>query len=336
MTEEDVFDILYAAKKYLVDPVVQKCMDFLNSHVTTETVCPILTYALFYEEEELVTKCLRLIRLKTKEVVDSEDFNDLSKEAMQKIVESEVLTISEDELLEACIGWCKQECSRCGDDFSPKFVRQYLGESFYCFRLMNITDKFLYSCFLGSGILSDEEEAGLNMYLMKQNNFTQINSLANFASTARRRVTPGEHQCDLVTKCSGSSNTFNVPRLHKFSVSEDILLHGIDIVDSPHSCITAVQVAILQDSETLFQTVLSVSAARRKASFGLAISLFLPKHIQLHAGDFQIKLHFRSMGGNANVGYCSPPSDGVEANGVCFQMSCPDVFHIGGLRFSVV
>lgn len=150
-----------------------------------------------------------------------------------------------------------------------------------------------------------------------------------FLQEERKRVKTGECRCVLATKSTGSVNYFNNGCLHEFSISEDIVLHGIEVVATPWSYITGIRVVVSQDAKTLFRTLLKVPVARKEMETGSLISLHLPKRIPLHEGEFAISLNFSSIAGNSCVGTCSPASQGVEVNGVLIKPCDTYIFHIG-------
>ena len=60
----------------------------------------------------LKTKCLSLLREKTREVLVDPDFEDLSESTVLSIVKDDALNINELELFDAVIRWAKIQCTR--------------------------------------------------------------------------------------------------------------------------------------------------------------------------------------------------------------------------------
>ncbi|OON20538.1 BTB/POZ domain protein [Opisthorchis viverrini] len=56
-----VFYVLYAAKKYMLAPLGQRCVEHLKGLITASNVCLMLDRSLFFDEEDLTRRCWHVI-----------------------------------------------------------------------------------------------------------------------------------------------------------------------------------------------------------------------------------------------------------------------------------
>lgn len=111
----DGIDLLDAAFKYKVDPLVQKCGRFLEDLLSLTNVCYIYEKAAAYSLPILQDKCLKLVLDAGFVVLRSKAFEVLSKECAMDIVASSELNIdSELVVFDALFRWARLECCRTG------------------------------------------------------------------------------------------------------------------------------------------------------------------------------------------------------------------------------
>jgi hypothetical protein len=168
LTADNVLPVLFAAKKYMMDNLVVRCLCFLKDNIREDNVCTILNHCVLYDEKELVGKCLKFIGPRTKHILVSEGFLNLSKSALKHLLEFDRLVVdSECEVLEACKAWAVRCLESLLDDgssseaeYEPEQdheVRKTLGDSLYQIRFATMTvDEFAKSVG-ASRILTDEE-----------------------------------------------------------------------------------------------------------------------------------------------------------------------------------
>jgi len=65
LTEDSVFAVLYAAKKYLVTSLVRRCVAYLESVLSPENVCLFLENLFLFEDEypALRQRCLQVMHI---------------------------------------------------------------------------------------------------------------------------------------------------------------------------------------------------------------------------------------------------------------------------------
>jgi len=66
-----VMAAVYVAKKYYVQPFVERCRTFLKESLDVENVCKIPEQAVAFSEQQLVNNCIAVIKKNAAEVVDT-------------------------------------------------------------------------------------------------------------------------------------------------------------------------------------------------------------------------------------------------------------------------
>ena len=101
---------MYAAKKYLIDGLVDRCKDFLDQTMSTANLCTILSHCMIYDEQELSEKCIRLVRDNPEGVLESDDFQDISSEGLHNLVSSDALScVAAVDIYKTCLRWAKRK-----------------------------------------------------------------------------------------------------------------------------------------------------------------------------------------------------------------------------------
>lgn len=132
-------DLYYAAKKYILPELVDKCSDYMTIHLCPEYTCRILEFPNLFEDEDLKVffiiinfkiiyifynfiihhvlcinikeECLSLLRERTVESLAPPDFEELPQSTVLAIVQEEDLNIRELELFNAVGRWAEHQCA---------------------------------------------------------------------------------------------------------------------------------------------------------------------------------------------------------------------------------
>lgn len=123
--EQEIYELLYVARKYLVTDLVHRCLQRLKTRMSVDNVCIILSYA---DDEDTVTLCLTYIFRYPDEVLKSEGFKQLPVENLKQIISSNKLSVKEEDIFDAVITWSEQECIRKGIDVLPENQGKLLGD----------------------------------------------------------------------------------------------------------------------------------------------------------------------------------------------------------------
>ena len=156
-TADNVFNILYLAKKYLLASLKRECVVFLIINLNAENVLNVLEQATHFEEEYLERRCWRHIISNTKKVVSSDDFNNISQKTLTKLLMQDILDISELELFQVVLKWIKLQCSRKELEPTVANQRSVIGKAIYKFRFFAMSHAEFIEHVSKSGLLTPDE-----------------------------------------------------------------------------------------------------------------------------------------------------------------------------------
>ena len=128
LNADNVMQLLYLSKKYMLPTLAEKCSAFLKENLNALNVFHILPDAQKYEEKDLMNHCWKLIETQTEEAVKSEGFVTVERSALEELVEKNSLNIKEVELFKAIDCWAEKECEKQGLVAEGSVKRRVLGE----------------------------------------------------------------------------------------------------------------------------------------------------------------------------------------------------------------
>ncbi|XP_078344860.1 BTB/POZ domain-containing protein 6-like [Oculina patagonica] len=231
LNENNVMQVLYVAKKYIVLPcLADECVRFLHKNVNTGNVFCVLSHAQQYNEKDLEDQCWELIDRETEEAVKSEGFATIERSLLDSVVKRDSLTISEVELFKAVDLWATKECERQGLTANGHVKRKILGEVIVKeIRFPVMESKEFASVVLGYKILTQEEVFDIMKYFN-----SVLSSPVGFPE--KKRVGTG-----LLCYRFGDSNLggWDYDNDQKdcidLQVDKDVLLYGIRMFGSENS-----------------------------------------------------------------------------------------------------
>jgi len=148
--------VAYAAKKYAIKGLENKCKVFLENNMSADNVCTILEHAAKFDCKELMDKCMKLVEERAKEVFASDSFLTVSKIALGTIVEgvkyTDPLTI-----YEACKTWANYQIVQQEKDASPQEIRVILGDILRKIRFIKMPLEVFVDSVVVDNILEDSE-----------------------------------------------------------------------------------------------------------------------------------------------------------------------------------
>ncbi|CAH3183223.1 unnamed protein product [Porites evermanni] len=109
LNADNVMQLLYLSKKYMLPTLAEKCSAFLKENLNALNVFHILPDAQKYEEKDLMNHCWKLIETQTEEAVKSEGFVTVEKSVLEELVEKNSLHIKEVELFKVIDCWAEKE-----------------------------------------------------------------------------------------------------------------------------------------------------------------------------------------------------------------------------------
>ena len=128
LNADNVMQVLYLAKKYMVPSLADKCTVFLRGKLDASNVFDVLAEAQKYEEKDLVDHCWEVIDHHTGEAVKSDGFVTIEKSVLEELVERDSLNVKEVELFKAVDCWATKECKKQSLAADGPVKRRILGE----------------------------------------------------------------------------------------------------------------------------------------------------------------------------------------------------------------
>ncbi|XP_067664410.1 BTB/POZ domain-containing protein 6-like [Haliotis asinina] len=129
LTTDNVSGLLYAAKKYYVKSLSEKCVSFLDSALNADNACDILEQAHVYSEEGLAEAALRVINVNALDVFKSSSFTEISRHCLNRILRSDEVRADEMSVCCAALRWSESECVRQGKEITPHSKYDVLQDS---------------------------------------------------------------------------------------------------------------------------------------------------------------------------------------------------------------
>ncbi|XP_072533422.1 BTB/POZ domain-containing protein 6-A [Salminus brasiliensis] len=132
---DTVLATLYAAKKYLVSPLAQACVRFLETGLEARNACILLWQSRLFDEPELTRRCWEVIDAQAEVALRSEGFCQIDSSTLESILCRDTLNIKEASVLRAVLKWAESECRRRGLNPTAQNKRSVLGKALYLLRL---------------------------------------------------------------------------------------------------------------------------------------------------------------------------------------------------------
>ena len=128
LTPDNVMQLMYLAKKYMLPSLADKCSAYLQENLDGSNVFTVLPDVQKYEEKDLLDHCWKVIEKETEEAVKSDGFVTIERSVLEEMVEKETLNIKEVELFKAVDRWAGKECEKQGLVAEGSVKRRILGE----------------------------------------------------------------------------------------------------------------------------------------------------------------------------------------------------------------
>ena len=158
INENNVMQVLYVTKKYLVDSLADECVLFLREKLDPSNVFCVLSHALQYDEKVLVDQCWEVIDRETEEALKSEGFETIQRSLLEAVVKRDTLTATEIDLFKAVDLWATKECYRQGLSADGSVKRRILSETVIQLIRFPVMDQKDFSSYvLDSKILTPQE-----------------------------------------------------------------------------------------------------------------------------------------------------------------------------------
>ena len=161
LTGDNVLSLLYAARKYEVTSLLQKCRTFLERNIEPVNVCDILKHAVELNDDEITENCVNYVIKNGKKILFLDGFKTLSKDVLAKVIESNALCVDEDLVFTACIEWATHQCDLQRRKVCDGNIRKCLGDILYLIRFPTMPIETFTSIASRGDILTAEEKVAI-------------------------------------------------------------------------------------------------------------------------------------------------------------------------------
>ena len=270
LTADNVMQLMYLAKKYMLPSLADKCSAYLQENLSSSNVFHVLKDAQKYEEKDLLVHCWNVIEKETEEAVKSDGFLTIERSALEELIENDSLNIKEVKLFKAVDCWAVKECEKQGLRPEGSLKRGMLGERIVKkIDFTKMKEKEFVSVVLDSDILTKEELSSL----MKH--FSSLHDATVGLSETKRtgyqnllsRFTSLDKGWDYHSKCD--------PDRIGFKVDKSIKLHAVRLFGSENE----------EYSVTL--KVCDHEECKKASCLATKTGNFLSKLLQSETGDYQ-------------------------------------------------
>ena len=226
----NVMQVLYVAKKYMVNSLADECIQVLKKNllVPANVFC-VLSHAEKYDEKILVDQCWEMIDRECGEALKSEGFATIERSFLEEIIKRDTLTIKEVDLFKAVDLWATKECERQGLSGDGNVKRHILGEAIVeQIRFPVMDQKEFADVVLDSEILTQQEAFNMfkhfNSVLTSPVGFHGVKRVGTYQSCFRF-ISAGRDYC----------RTYLGEECIQFHASKDIVLHGVRLFGSENN-----------------------------------------------------------------------------------------------------
>ncbi|XP_063410022.1 BTB/POZ domain-containing protein 3-like [Mytilus trossulus] len=154
ITWENLSDVLYAADKYMLSRVKQKCSDLLKTTAHSSDAVVALSIAAQFHLEGLQRESLQFIENNTSACLASVHANNLSKECVEIIIQSDYLTCTETDICKFFLTWTDKCIETAHLERNPENLRSVVGNLLYLVRFPLVDKKYFSQFVSHTGILT--------------------------------------------------------------------------------------------------------------------------------------------------------------------------------------
>ena len=315
LNADNVMQVLYLAKKYMLPSLADKCSEFLQENLDASNVFHVLPDAQKYEEKDLVDHCWGVIDDQTDEAVKSDGFVTIEKSALEALVERDSLNVKEVELFKAVDCWATKECEKQGLAAEGSMKRKVLGERIVkAIRFPVMEQKEFADVVLDCDILTKKESFDMMKYFNSVLKFP-LGFIESTRAGSRQRITrfaPGTMYKSW-GYFSGSDSLL-------VSVSKNIKLNSVRLFGSENN---------------KYSVTLQVINSNNGVILATKTGTFLSELIQGEGGDYHgFDIVFEPpIILEANIKYCFEAH--ISGSPSWFGTGCPSrIEHSSGVSFN--
>lgn len=151
----DSFPVLYAAQKYNLKGLAEKCTQRIKTAISTSKVCWVLMHACTWMQEEIKRLCLQYIILHSFAVFGTKGFLDLNLPTLIEVVKHDRVNMEEKDIFEAVVKWGRH---RCRTALLPTTsIRDFIGNVLPYIRFARMELSYFSEKVSHMGILTESE-----------------------------------------------------------------------------------------------------------------------------------------------------------------------------------
>ena len=218
---DNVVQVFYLAKKYMVPSLVHKCNAYLQDNVEGSNVFSVLLHAQKFEVKDLEDLCWEVIKTQAKEALSSDEFVTMERTVVETVVKMDRIYVKEVELFKAVDRWADKEIERQGLISTGNVKRQVLGEEIVkAIRFSQMSQKEFASVVPDCNILTMKEVANMIKY---HNGITT----SPFMESSRFGPLLQHFRFHMAEHPFGDSEVFKKSHSVTLTINKTIFLHGV-------------------------------------------------------------------------------------------------------------
>ncbi len=332
LSDATCMGIMYAAKKYMVKSLRDKCAAYLQKHIQIQTVWSVLEHSLHLDEPELVNCALEFVDENAEECLGSRQFTQISHGTLCKVLERDTLHVEEVLVFRACLEWAGVRCLDEGVPVSVDRIRKDLGKALYLIRfpLMEISD--FSNTVVSEGLLSDKEVISVFLALTREKTPADL----KFSDVEREGASGTTVWVTGVARAATtlSAKAFESGRLYHNLSGKYIRLRSVFFALHSREVLRKLKTVKVLATETnvTYQTQVFRETKLPKNDFVNVKAVFKEKVMLLAGNYFVFTLEFDSALKPAEVVYFSgSPVMAIKGQNCSFNSSA--FFHFVGITF---
>lgn len=108
---EEALELLYAAKKYLLDELTDICITYVQDHLSIDNIITILNYPEYLQDKYVVPPTIRLF-CEHAEYLLQENKVEMSPRCLKSVLESNSINVKEKDLIKHIFAWTALYCKQ--------------------------------------------------------------------------------------------------------------------------------------------------------------------------------------------------------------------------------
>lgn len=154
---EDVANIVYLSKKYIVPSLTEECVEVFKEKMNTQNVLYILEKAIHFDEKHLETQCWGFLDWNIEVIANMGHLSSISHKTLTSLLKRDSLQIGEVTLFKAVLKWIDCQCLQEGLDLTRDNKRSVIGDAIYELRFLGMEEDLFAKHVATCGLLTAEE-----------------------------------------------------------------------------------------------------------------------------------------------------------------------------------